>query len=229
MKQKPTLTFRLESDFYDRLDIFTEKFLTEGLNTFRNEFRNIDSFYSAAINDLSSRDDHSFRRTPKAFYLVEAIYFKVFDEFNRDAFNKAKDTVIIMPQCLALLQDKCRRKRGKYGKICNHCTPNCQINKIDTMASSFGVETYFSKRGLEKQLGKIKRIKPSLSVIGVSCILTLASGMRTARELGVPARGVFLNFTGCDHWTDKPFATETSLSRLKAILEEKYGISYSPA
>jgi hypothetical protein len=91
------------------------------------------------------------------------------------------------------------------------------------IADRHGVEGYFSKRALEKQLKKIKKVKPSLSVIGISCILTLAPGMRTAKEVGVPARGVFLNFTGCEHWTEKPFSTGTTVVRVKTILEEKYG------
>ncbi|SYZ74316.1 hypothetical protein TRIP_C60586 [Candidatus Zixiibacteriota bacterium] len=226
MKDKPILTFHLEPDFYDRLERFTQGVLQKGFEIFKPDFQKIDAFYATAVADKSARDDHAFRRTAKPFYLIEALYYKIYDEFNREAFNRAKETVIIVPQCLALMQEKCQRKRGKYGKICNRCVPNCQINKISEIASLFGVDTYFSKRGLEKQLGRIKRAKPSLSVIGISCVLTLASGMRTAAELGIPARGVFLNFTGCDHWTDKPFATETSLARLKEILEEKYGLSH---
>jgi hypothetical protein len=55
--------------------------------------------------------------------------------------------------------------------------------------------------------------------------------MRSAREAGVPSRGVFLNFVGCDHWAgdNKAFPTETAMTRLEAILEEKYGVPDTPS
>jgi hypothetical protein len=228
MSEKPTMTFRLGDDFYSKLDDFARRVLAEGSELFKEEFKNVDCFYRMAMDDRSERDDHNFRRTPKHFYLIEALSYGIFDECNRDAFNQTKDTVIILPDCLSLMQSRCERKKKKYGKICTRCVPNCQVNKIMEMAEGYGVEGYFSKRKLEKQLRKIKKAKPSLGVIGISCILTLAAGMRTARELGIPARGVFLNFTGCDHWSEKPFSTETALSRIKVILEDKYGILDSP-
>jgi len=224
MAEKPTITFRIGEGFYDKLDAFTKKFLNEGLELFADEFKNIDGYYLNALNDKSDRTDLNFRRSPKQLYLVEAMYYQVFDYINRDAFNRAKDTVLILPDCMSLLGDKCERKRKRLGKVCTRCVPNCDINKIMQVADKYKVDGYFSKRALTEQLGKIKKTKPSLGVIGISCILTLASGMRSAKEAGVPARGVFLNFTGCEHWADKPFATETMIDRVEAILEEKYGI-----
>jgi hypothetical protein len=222
MPEKPTITFRLGDDFYEKLGQFTKRTLAEGLAIFGEEFKNIDCFYESALNDNSRRDDHNFRRTAKPFYLIEALYYQIFDDFNRPAFNAARDTIIILPDCMALMKDKCQRKKTRFGSRCERCVPNCQINKIMTIADHYGVEGYFSKRTLEKQLAKLKKHKPSLSVIGISCILTLASGMRTAKELGIPSRGVFLNFTGCEHWSNQPFSTETAIDKVEAILKEKY-------
>ncbi|MFH2037162.1 MAG: DUF116 domain-containing protein [Candidatus Zixiibacteriota bacterium] len=224
MKKKPTITFRLGEDFYDKLREFTNKFINDGFELFSEEFSNIDQFYQTALADKSDRSDKSFRRNPKVRYLLEAVYYQIMDDINREAFNKTKDTVIILPDCMSLLLDKCKREKKKYGKVCTHCVPNCDINKIMQIAEQYGVEGYFSKRKLEEQLEKIKKGKPDLAVIGIACLLTLAGGMRSARDVGVPARGVFLNFTGCEHWADKPFPTETVIDRVKAILEEKYGI-----
>jgi hypothetical protein len=227
MREKPTITFRLGDDFYDKLEKFTDRILREGYEYFGEEFKNIDDFYQKSLSDDSERNDHSFRRTPKPFYLIEALYYKIFDDFNRDAFNQTKDTVLILPDCLSLMQDKCKKERRELGKVCTHCVPNCTINKIMEIADKYAIEGYFSKRALVEQLEKIRKDKPSLSVIGISCLLTLASGMRSANEAGVPSRGVFLNFTGCEHWADKPFPTETAIEKLRAILVEKYGTSDS--
>jgi hypothetical protein len=224
MKEKPTITFRLGDDFYGKLDYFTEKVLREGYQYFQKEFANIDRFLEKAKCDIMNRSDLSFRQTPKPFYLIEMLYYKIFDEANREEFNKAKDTVLILPDCMSLLLDKCKRERTKFGKRCTRCVPKCKIHEIMLLADKYHIEGYFSKRALTEQIEKIKKKKPSLSVIGISCLLTLASGMRSAKEAGVPSRGVFLNFTGCEHWADKPFPTETAIGRLQSILEEKYGV-----
>ncbi|MBN2227281.1 MAG: DUF116 domain-containing protein [candidate division Zixibacteria bacterium] len=224
MKDKPTITFRLGDDFYDKLDAFTDRFLKDGLELFAKEFASIDAFRQRALDDPDDRADASFRRNPIEMYLLEAVYYRVMEQVNREAFNRAKDTVLILPDCMSLMMDRCKRERTPHGKICMRCVPNCQINKIMQIADRYHLEGYFSKRALTEQLANIKKDKPSLAVIGISCILTLASGMRSAKEAGVPSRGVFLNFTGCEHWADHPFPTETAVDRVQAILEEKYGL-----
>ncbi|MCP4703766.1 MAG: DUF116 domain-containing protein [candidate division Zixibacteria bacterium] len=230
MKKKPTITYRIEDDFYKKLEKFTQKTINDGFKLFENEFVNIDSFYKKTFNEDPKRSDHSFRQTAKPFYLIEAMYYHLLDSANREDFNKAEKTIIILPDCLSYLGDKCKREKTELGKICTRCVPKCEINKIMEIADKYNIKGYFSKRALVEQLTKIKEVeKTTLSVIGISCLLTLASGMRQAKEAGLPSRGVFLNFTGCDHWADKPFATETAVDRIKSILEEKYGIPDSTA
>ncbi len=224
MTKRPANTYAIRKDFYDKLGKFSQKVLKEGFDIFEEEFAQIDGFVEKAEADSNSRDDHQFRRTRREMYLLEALYYDIFSRVNLEEFNKAKHTAIILPQCLAARVDKCERKERKYGKVCTHCAPKCQVSDITKMAKEFHVDCYFSKRQMTEQLQAIKKRKKSLSVIGVSCILTLASGMRTAHEAGIPAQGVYLNFTGCDHWADKAFPTETTIDRLKDILEKKYGI-----
>ncbi len=230
IKKKPTITYSIEDDFYKKLEKFTQETIDNGFKLFENEFANIDSFYKNCFKDKADRSDHNFRQTAKPFYLIEAMYYQIFDNENREDFNKAERTVIILPDCLSYLGEKCKREKTDLGKICTRCVPKCQINQIMEIADKYKVDGYFSKRALVEQLTKIKdEKKTTLSVIGISCLLTLASGMRQAKEAGLVSRGVFLNFTGCEHWADKPFATETAIERIKSILEEKYGLPDSSA
>ena len=232
-EKKPTITYRIDEDFYKKLEAFTKKTIEDGLGLFENEFVNIDSFYNKTFDDEPGRSDHNFRQSAKPFYLIEALYYQIFDFVNREAFNKAEKTIIILPDCLSFLGEKCKKEKTELGKVCTRCVPQCQINQILEIADQYGnnnVKAYFSKKALVEQLTKIKKTESStLAVIGISCLLTLASGMRSAKEAGLPSRGVFLNFTGCDHWTDKPFTTETAVNRIKSILEEKYGSPDSSA
>ncbi len=224
MKDKPINTYKIDPSFYDKLDRFTEEVLQKGFDLFGKEFANIPGYVNKAKCDNSNRPDKYFRSTPKEMYLLEALYYKIFDTAYLEAFNEAKHTVIILPDCLAIRGDKCKKKKKKFGDVCTHCTKICEVHKIMEFAEQYGIEGYFSKRKLTEQLTAIKKKKKSLGVIGISCILTLASGMRSAREAEVPARGIFLNLTGCDHWSEKAFPTETILEKIKAIIVEKHGI-----
>jgi hypothetical protein len=97
------------------------------------------------------------------------------------------------------------------------------------LADHYGIEAVFSKRKLGEQIEHYRDRGASLGVIGIGCVLMLAEGMRTAAEAGVPARGVLLNFCGCEHWNDEPFASEFAMDSLKAILEEKHGQAHPPS
>lgn len=89
------------------------------------------------------------------------------------------------------------------------------------LAKEFGASVTFSKRKLEQQLEHYADKLTHVGVIGVACMIMLASGMRTASELDIPTRGVLLSFTGCEHWNDEPFGSRFPMTWLREILEEK--------
>jgi len=213
-------TYYLGDDFRERLTSFVGTVLSEGLQFFEEEFARIDNYIRAADND-----DHgeSLRHTDKATYLLELLAFKIYDERNRDAFNKAEKTLIVMPDCLSLHNADCEKVETRWGDVCKRCCETCQAYEIGELARRYGLKIIFSKRKLEKQLAHFQETMGDIGVIGIACIKMLASGMRTAAEVGVPARGVLLNFSGCEHWNDQPCASEFSRRWLQDILEEKYG------
>ena len=216
-------TYHLDEDFHAKLDSFVRDLFSTGYSQFAKEFEQIEGFVAKADLDLSERDDHDLRRTPKQFYLLEAISYKVYDEYNRKLFNATADTLIILPDCLSLHNPDCLKTDGRWGDECRECTPECQAHEVTQLAEQYGAQVFFSKRKLSEQLEHYAKHRKNLGVIGIACILMLAHGMRTAMELEIPVRGVPLNFCGCDHWNDTPFASEFPLKRLEAILKEKYG------
>ncbi len=216
-------TYRLGPDFNDKLDQFVDKFICDGYECFAGEFARIEGFVEAACCDQSKRDDHDLRRTPKEKYLLEMVSYRIYDRLNREEFNKRKNTLIVMPDCLSLHNPDCERVERDYGTFCKRCLPTCQAYGISEVAKKYGAKCVFSKRSLDKQIEHFSKKMPDLSVVGVACIMMLAGGMRTAAEVSVPARGVLLNFTGCEHWNDQAFASEFTLASLEAILKEKYG------
>ena len=216
-------TYQLSENFDNKLNKFVEKFLQTGFETFKEEFKQIDSFVEQALSDNSERNDHSLRRSEKEKYLLELISFKIYDQLNREKFNQCEKTIIIMPDCLSIHDYDCLKTDEDYGDACQSCHPDCQAFQITELEKKYDVLVLFSKRKLSDQLKyQAKQLGGDTSVIGVACIMMLADGMRTAHEIGIPARGVLLNYTGCDHWNDNPFASEFCVDSLKNILEEKY-------
>ncbi len=216
-------TYRLGPEFNRKLSEFRRKFLDEGFSLFADEFANLDTFIADAHKDQSDREDKSLRRTPREKYLLEALSFKIYDELNRKAFNRARDTLIILPDCLSLDNPDCLKTDEPWGDRCQQCDPECEAFEVSEIADRYGLEVVYSKRKLSEQIEHFSEQSGDLAVIGVGCLLMLAPGMRAAAEAGVPARGVPLDFTGCEHWNDEPFASQFPLEQLEAILEEKYG------
>ena len=221
MKKVPTYHF--QDDSFDKLSSLTDLFLENGLKLFEKEFSSIDSFVKQANSDKSERTDHTMRQSEKEKYLLEMLSYKIYDKLNREAFNKTKNTLIIMPDCLSLHEYECLKTDDDYGNICESCHAECQASEIAELAEKYNCRVMFSKRSLSEQLKYHAKELGDTSVIGIACIMMLSSGMRVAHENNIPSRGVLLNYTGCDHWNDEPFASEFSLHSLKQILMEKYG------
>jgi hypothetical protein len=215
-------TYQLGDDFDRKLTDFTAKFISDGFEEFSREFSRLDKFIAEAQLDESERTDKTLRQNEKEIYLLEAVSYKIFDQINRKRFNDAKETLIIIPDCLSMHNSDCLKTDEEWGDRCQQCVDECQANEVVELGEKYGLEVVFSKRKLTEQIEHYADKKGGLSLIGIGCLLMLARGMRTAAEVGIPTRGVLLSFTGCDHWNDEPFGSEFSLEQLRAILKEKY-------
>jgi len=216
-------TYHFGKDIREKLDGFVKRFITDGFNEFSDEFDNIDDFISCALIDNREESEKKLRTTPKEKYLLEIVAFKIYDELNREAFNKTDKTLIVLPDCLSLHNPDCEKKETSFGDVCMSCTNSCRAFQVVELAKKYNAEVTFSKRKLSEQIEHYVKEMGDVGVIGIACIMMLANGMRTAMDEGVPTRGVLLSFTGCEHWNEKPFASGFQLSWLKSILEEKYG------
>ncbi len=221
-------TYRLGPEFRDKLQRFVDTFLGSGYAAFAKEFANLDDFICRA-QQLTDHPEKEIRSTAKEEYLLEVLSFGLYDRLNREAFNRTKDTLIVLPDCVSLNNPACEKTEGEFGDVCQTCTASCESYHVMELAKEYGARVVFSKRKLSQQLeyyaGKMDRV----GVIGVACMVMLASGMRTCIDLGIPVRGVLLSFTGCEHWNDQPFGSRFAMSWLKEILEEKYGRRNSSA
>ncbi len=219
----PGPTYNLTDDFRGRLNRFVDSFLAGGLTEFSADFQRIGEFVHNAQQEDPDRDAHILRLTPEPIYLLEAVAFAIYDRVNTEQFNKAARTLIVLPDCLSIHEVDCQKIDSEYGDLCRQCLPSCSANEIHEIAAKYDIPVVFSKRKLEEQLEHYAgNADGELGVIGIACLMMLARGMRTAAELGIPARGVPLACTGCEHWNDEGFASRLSLDWLDSILKEKY-------
>jgi hypothetical protein len=214
-------TYLLGPDFDRKLTSFAAAFLSAGQEVFEKEFALVAPFVKQAQEDQSERDDHRLRGTPQEYYLLEALAYKIYDMENRERFNQTDKTLLVLPHCLTLDNPFCERVDLAHGDKCIGCKSDCTVNGIRELGEQYGAEVVFSKRALKEQISHYAELHKNLGVIGIGCLLMLAPGMRTAIDLDIPVRGIPLDYCGCDHWTEEPFATAFSIDRLKAMLEEK--------
>ncbi len=222
-------TYHLGPDFRKKLSRFVEAFVANGFEYFDEEFAKIDDFAARGRTDTTGRGSKKLRSNPKEKYLLEAVAFKMYDEMNRKAFNRARKTLIVLPDCLTLHNPDCEKTDSPQGDECARCTESCQAYHVVKLGEQYGISVVFSKRKLEQQIEYYADTMGDMGVIGIACLMMLANGMRTAIDVGVPTRGVLLSFTGCEHWNDQPCASRFPIRWLKEILDEKYGSNHLQA
>lgn len=221
MVERPP-TYLLHQDFREKLQALNKSH-HKPREYFRKELASVDAFVQMANADKSERDDHDLRRTGYNQYVDDLLTIRKLDLKNQTAFNSARHTVIIMPDCLSIHDTACDKTDHKRGDICRRCRVDCQARQVVDLGVRYRVRAVFSKKKLAEQIGYFRNRMGDIAVVGIACILMLAEGMKVAAELGVPVRGVPLRFTGCDHWNDVTFTSELSMPWLESILEEKYG------
>lgn len=216
-------TYNLPPDFRVKLRRYVQTLLSDGLSHFADEFEKIDSFASNAAEEFEATSAYDLQRNPPEKYLMELITFQIYDQLNRELFNSSKDTLIVMPDCLSLDNLECEKVETKIGDVCKRCRQACKAYQVTELARRYKAKVIFSRKKLSEQLEHFAGRMNNPGVIGIACIMMLAIGMRTAADVGLPARGVLLSCSGCDHWNHQPFESRFPLEWLSEILEEKHG------
>lgn|GEM_PF-565403 len=180
--------------------------------------------FAARAASETGREEERFRRTTADRYALELLACLVMGRQHWPEFVACRDTLLLLPDCARARVEGCRREPTRYGPRCTGCHPRCTIRSLTETGARYGADAYFAEMGHERQLKAMRRGKyRDLSVVGVACIWMLAQGMRAAEGVGVPSQGVFLDYCGCEHWCEEPFATAAAVERLDGILAAKAG------
>ena len=204
-------------EIYRRLDRGADRMLDAARAEVGAAFVNVPAFAARAATETGREEEH-YRRTTAERYLAELFACVVMGRQFWPRFRACRDPVVLLPDCLRLDAERCRREECDEGTRCAACDPDCLAGRISAVAESHGAAAYFAVRERGHQFGAIKRRHPDLAVLGVACIWMLASGMRDAEAAGIPSQGVLLNYAACDHWADPPHVTDAVVARVDEIL-----------
>jgi hypothetical protein len=208
-------------DIYARLDRFADRFLELGLEELGAAFTRVPEFAARAALE-AGRDEEFYRRTTRERYLAEIAAVVIMGRQHWPRFAARRDAVVILPDCLRIDADRCRREAdGACGTRCADCDPDCRAGRISAVAAAHGVPAYFAERERAAQFGALRRAHPDLALLGVACIWMLAKGMRDAEEAGIPSQGVLLSYSACEHWSDAPATTDAVVERVAELLRAR--------
>ena len=208
-------------EVYARLDHFADRLLQAGLEEVGAAFTRVPEFAARAATE-AGRDEEWYRRTTRERYLAELLAVVVMGRQQWPRFVTRRDVVVILPDCLRIDWDKCRREAdGACGTRCGDCDPDCLAGRISAVAEEHGVAAYFAERERGAQFAALRRAHPDLALLGVACIWMLAKGMRDAEEAGIPSQGVLLNYAACEHWSETPTTTDAVVERVAEILRAR--------
>jgi hypothetical protein len=212
-------------DLYARLDRLADRFLDLALEEVGAAFTRVPEFAARAARE-TGRHEELYRRTTRERYLAELLAIVIMGRQHWPRFAARRDVVVILPDCLRIDWDTCRRAAdGDCGTRCMSCDPDCLAGRISAVAEEHGAAAYFAERERGTQFGALRKAHPDLALLGVACIWMLAKGMRDAEEAGIPSQGVLLNYSACDHWSEAPAVTDAVVERVAEILRARPRVS----
>jgi hypothetical protein len=208
-------------DIYARLDRLADRFLELARDEVGAAFTRVPEFAARAALE-TGHELELYRCTTRERYLAELAAIVVMGRQHWPRFTARRDVVVILPDCLRIDWDTCRREAdGACGTRCMSCNPDCVAGRISDVAEEHGAVAYFAERERAAQFGAWRKAHPDLALLGVACIWMLAKGMRDAEEAGIPSQGVLLNYSACDHWSEAPATTDAVVERVAEILRSR--------
>lgn len=220
MKRKNPPTYLLNSDFGEKSRKYHREFLDMSRRHFGTEMTRV-ADYVAECRRNPIQKDFTWATYPEEFYYAELTAITTLNSGLWDDFCRAQHTIVFIPDCLSLMQDKCKRAGEPYLELCDQCVPNCAVNKIAALKEKYEFREVFAYRDQTEQFKILIEKYKSVSFLGIACILMLADGMRTSMTNGVPAHGVPLQCCGCEHWARQPFPTDTDIAEIERVLRLK--------
>ncbi len=183
--------------------------------------------YTANVEPFLARTRRRYRWREDAFlcgrrrveYHLGMVATELLNRVHREAFLATPVRIVLLPPCMkAQSDDKCKARSSHQGSVCAHCTPSCRVNRLTQLGDRYGFRVVLLPDEL-RALAGAGGSNRSVGFVGISCVLTNASGGWETRALGISAQGVLLDYCGCSyHWHKQGISTNLDEEQILAVL-----------
>jgi hypothetical protein len=186
---------------------------------------NVEKYLADVQGRKDTCDDAFFCGRQRVEYHLYMVGTELLNRAYRQAFLATDRKVILLPPCMKIQPaSNCKAERHGTSTRCAGCTPACRIHHVSSLCRKLGSEAVILEGDLttftQHMVQNIREI--NAGVIGVSCVLTNAPGGFAARDAGIDAQGVLLDYCGCWwHWHEDGIPTDLNLRQLASVLGEE--------
>jgi hypothetical protein len=169
------------------------------------------------------RADAIFCGRRRVEYHLNMVGTEILNRVFRQDFLSTGRKVVVVPPCMrAQPDDTCQARPTSFGARCAGCTPGCRVHQLTKLGDKLGFGVLILPEDLRVfSAGEMSSIRQDkVGLVGVSCVLTNAPGGWETQELGVPAQGVLLDYSGCRyHWHKDGIPTDINMDHLLQVLD----------
>lgn len=187
-----------------------------------------DRFRAEARSKSMRREDALLRDRRPVEYHLNLLAAEVMNRAYQPGFTTSPSRAVLLPACLkARAGSGCAANRQGQPGRCLRCTKSCRVAQTAEMGQQDGFEviivSHESDAFSHSLLERLRR--DHTGIVGVACALQLASGGLRAKEAGLSAQCVILDYCGCgEHWDDNGgFPTDLNIDRLRELVNQGRG------
>jgi len=183
----------------------------------------VEQFLAEARPSYRWREDAIFCGRRRVEYHLNMVGTEILNRVFRQEFVNTARKIVLVPPCMkAQPDDKCKARSTSFGARCAGCTPGCRVHQLTQLGEKhgFGVLILPDDLRVFSASGMSLKTDAKVGIVGISCVLTNASGGWQTKDLGIPAQGVLLDYCGCRyHWHKEGIPTDINFVQLADVLE----------
>lgn len=182
---------------------------------------NLENYLNTYKKDHYNKEDIIYCGKGPIQYYFNMIFSEVMNDIFRSDFLNTDKKIVFLPGCMTQDKTPCRRSETSYGGKCNHCSKNCNVNKITRLGEKYNFKVYIIEHETTLSSLDIKKNK-NIGIVGIACAPNLISGGLKALRLNFAPQCVILDCCGCsNHWLKNKCMTSINENRLLEIILNK--------
>ncbi len=213
-----TRSSREISDYLSAAIEFASWFEVRSVEALGRYTADVELFLSDVGQNHRWKEDIIFCSRRRVEYHLSMVGAEIISRADRDAFLHTTRKEILVPKCMrSKPEGQCKAQKTKDGARCAGCAPGCKVNQLTRMGMKLGFGVLVISH--ESSAFAKRRENEDVGIVGVACINNLISGGFKAKDLGIPAQCILLDYCGCkNHWQKEGITTGINIDRLMQVL-----------